>query len=487
MSQKRTIFSDDDWHIYNGGKLASGSGYIPFEDYAIRQSSSEIYMPEDFMKNYQRSVLKDTGCDKPWLASDEPRRNVQAKQRINLRLYGQTSEFFPDHPEMFLGELAPDLRGHADEPDLKGAIPQSLQRVQYKDLLTADPVLDETSGMRTDERLIRDKNQMRILEQSRIKVFDTSLDSRPVEWGFGFATKGSRVPTSIFGGEVRDTTHLGVNVRRDATTQLSNLTKIGGRTTTDHKFKVSSYGMNPGAGKMCNVTKSNQGADISQLPKREIEAKIAKLILTYNSAKDSRMRADISSQIELLSESLKACNRTAPTATSEVGEMFRESLESQSRDEIGYHSSNPTYRQDKDLKTAMLSSLYNHSIYEGLTESAPNKFIQSSTSTLQRDSIYTHQTPDDIKHLVYKTPITVVSSSLMSDTSYEHLAKEADLTPIRKSATVQSSIGRNLVETDYVKGSNHQTFTYGTKKRRSDMSGLQYTAIMDQESFGYTR
>jgi hypothetical protein len=253
-------FEKREYGVIRGG-LSGQSGFMPPELHMKKLEQTCMYEQEDQLDDYFRSTLKDRTCDAPSLAQDLPRgtQDTVRSEIMNLRHSAARTSAEPIHPDLFLGFTDRDERGyHNAGPDLKLYADQSRARGKFKDFVS-DHASDWTipEGTRSNMRAIMDLRKTIEPSRERLKIFDTSLDSRANQWSGARTEHTSGVPKTTIDGTIlnlNDAQEPGH--RKDNTTLKSNNTKIGWRTTGDHRFSVAQYGLTSSKRKKTNIHES---------------------------------------------------------------------------------------------------------------------------------------------------------------------------------------------------------------------------------------
>lgn len=219
-----------------------------------------MFEREDQLNEFFRSTLKDTTVDAPTMAQDLPRetQNQLRSEVLNVRHCAARTAAEPIHPDLFLGFTERDTRGyHSAGPDMRLYRDQSRARGKFKDFVS-DHASDWTipEGTRSELRHIRDLRKTIDASRERLKIFDTSFDSRANRWA-GTTTKSSDVLKTTPDGTILNLNDATAPNQRKGNTQLrSDTIKTGWRQTGDHKFKVAQYGLTTAKRKYTNIHSS---------------------------------------------------------------------------------------------------------------------------------------------------------------------------------------------------------------------------------------
>jgi hypothetical protein len=239
-------------------------GDMPSEALMQKFDESNIeaddYQPLEVLDDHWRSTLKDLSAQPTSLESDYRRTDNQSASFLNWRYRGTrgNSDVEVHQPEMFLGFHGEEDReprgGFAGtnplEPDFKEFTKQNQARLKYL-RFTPDASLNVTGLGRTQAKVQADDQKLFRALRNQLNWFDTSFDGRKN----GISMTGGINPESI----VYQQTGLDENYndyikqvqtdRRNKTTILSNKlfrnSNAYNQFTTDHQFKVASYGANP--------------------------------------------------------------------------------------------------------------------------------------------------------------------------------------------------------------------------------------------------
>lgn len=235
-----------DRYDINRGGIVGQSGYMPQELYLLKSEQTYMYEREDLLDNHFRSTLKDRTLDFPTLAQELPRstQNALRSDVLNIRHSAARTEAEPIHPDLFLGMTDRDARGyHNAGPDLKISNTHSMARAKYKDTIS-DHASDWTipEGTRSEARVIRDLRNTIKPSIQRLKIFDTSTDSRSTHYGGSNTSHISNIPKLIMDNQVLNINDVyGSNYKANSTGY--DKIQIGYRQQGDHKFSVAQYNL----------------------------------------------------------------------------------------------------------------------------------------------------------------------------------------------------------------------------------------------------
>ena len=250
-------FEKPNYGIIRGG-LAGQSGDMPPELHMKKLEQTCMYEREDQLNEFFRSTLKDRTPDQASLAQDLPRetQNQVRSEVLNIRHAAARTPAEPIHPDLFLGFTERDVRGyHNAGPDMKLYTNQSRARGRFKDFVSdhgSDWTIPE--GTRSELRHIRDLRKTIDSSRERLKIFDTSFDSRANPWSGAQTEHMSGVPKTTLDGTILNLNNAQEpGQRKDNTTLKSDTIKIGWRQTGDHKFAVAQYGLTSASRKSANI------------------------------------------------------------------------------------------------------------------------------------------------------------------------------------------------------------------------------------------
>lgn len=224
--------------------VGSGS-YMPNDSYLKKIETTKLFEPENQIEDYQRQTLKDLSCDAPFFESDQPRRGFESKGHLSLRHSGKRSEaepWLPDGTFLDFPFVEKDPRGNALNPDMREHVKQQKARGKFYNYRSdADNSVPE-SGIHPSHMSKMIRNAQHITKD-KLKIFDTSFDGwhngssigKPITQTGAFLQDRDLIVPSLAGATYFN--------RSSLTDQLSTGAPIGWRKTTDHRFKVSKYGI----------------------------------------------------------------------------------------------------------------------------------------------------------------------------------------------------------------------------------------------------
>jgi hypothetical protein len=236
--------------------LSGQYGAIPHsvirKKYEVTKGYENPYHTDD----YQRSILKDTRPDAPFMESDQIRYDNHSAERLSLRHEGHRTGEAPDHSEMFLELTERDPRGTAVDPDFGKYREQAYSRKDYYRFYS-DADHSVTDWQSTPITAMR--NRMATFEdvKRRLKIFSTGKGSMMAARNFKHTADSNidltagqlpliSIPEAVF-EDIEDRTAI-----------RSNGTNIGWHRTTDHEFDVAQYGQAPVALKPSNAEVNRQ-------------------------------------------------------------------------------------------------------------------------------------------------------------------------------------------------------------------------------------
>lgn len=132
------------------------------------------------MDTYNRSILKDRTCDKPFLAS-ESHMIPQSSSRINLRENGNRGYGvgLVHHPDVFIGNLEPDPRGTSTAPnfyEVKGQI--SSRATLLKRQMGHNSIKGSEEGPLTAQSISNIRKIVHHQVKDNTKVFSRQLEGQ---------------------------------------------------------------------------------------------------------------------------------------------------------------------------------------------------------------------------------------------------------------------------------------------------------------------
>jgi hypothetical protein len=321
MSKQRLAFVDQQIGRYRGEDKV---GYLDWEMFPQKLEGPTMDGTDvedlDGVESFQRGIIKDYGPDRPTMEHEKPRRYFESKGKINLRSGARELTDPYANPEFNLSDLTKDPRGWTGEHDWREARRHNWNRLQYTDFVDDSNNSVPSDGINTYD-MYRNIAATRDWVKSRWKVFDTSKAVKQYGGIGNFRTEGSIVPKVTHeskDGLVGRTFDEASTVNQSVL--ASNKFHVGSRyfrsnTTTDHEFKVGSYGkLFSRAGLIPHksaVTEIRQDQIVTGDRRGRTQA--LKKMITANRAKD--VKADSETQ-----ETFQGSNRRA-AATKDILSM----------------------------------------------------------------------------------------------------------------------------------------------------------------------
>lgn len=205
---------------------------------------TEMFEDPEQTYNFHRNTLRDFSPDVAANASDFARRDYQNEGRLTLRHTGTRSGFDPENPDLFLGFMDRDPRGHLLEPN-----GEEWKRQSWHRKAMFEPQFKNDADWSVPGQGVHPNTkyaEMRATQpwfKARFKNFETSRTG----WHNGGIIEiphASNVDKVCAQSEKMDCKliHAELKARQRKTTILSNNFQMGWRSSTDHKFKVAKYG-----------------------------------------------------------------------------------------------------------------------------------------------------------------------------------------------------------------------------------------------------
>lgn len=235
----------------SGWSLVGQSGSMPLQTYFRKVEETPMWEDPEALNQNRRQVLKQTGTQAPFFASDEKRDNNGTMNYLNLHYSGSK---VPDDPYLKDGQFLDwefayrdNRAANINEPNMQDHVKQQWAR---RDLVLKYPDADfgiPEHGV-APAQAVQNVQAAYMAAGKYLNIFEDSL--------VGFHNgAGMRGPAEVTGGKVLTQTRfdqefgdpLGFDLqtRRSYVTKISNETPIGWRSTTDHDFKISKYRENP--------------------------------------------------------------------------------------------------------------------------------------------------------------------------------------------------------------------------------------------------
>jgi len=237
--------------------IVGQSGLIGEDLYLRKIERTCTFEDDDQIDDYQRDLLRDTAPDVPFFESDQPRRNYQSTQVINLRDGGRRDQTEPDLPDGEQLNFDPWVLDVPAGPDFQKSVAQQKARAKYINFYPDSDHSVPESGISPTQMVMQMKNAMP-LTQNRWKIFETSMDN--VQHGFLSQTKKCEVDKIKSDFEVPELNDCPNKYRIGATNEFSNVTQLGFRTNVDHQFKIARYGQVRAGNKLTDCYANREGA-----------------------------------------------------------------------------------------------------------------------------------------------------------------------------------------------------------------------------------
>lgn len=161
--------------------VAMGYGDMPSSMLMAKFEETDMGPDEDQYENYARGTLVDRRPDEATFEHERPRGAVNARAgRIQLQYEGHRGSAVPWAPELFLGfggDEDRDPRGNNVDPDMKQLVKQEQARMRFI-RFSADQCDQVTGGMRSEYKVMADKQKIDRLVRDRLKIFNRQLDGR---------------------------------------------------------------------------------------------------------------------------------------------------------------------------------------------------------------------------------------------------------------------------------------------------------------------
>lgn len=241
-----------------GPKTGMGNtGGLPDDIILAKYERTNLRENPEMLDYHQRSILKDSTPDRPFMEADEPfnggydprdgserQGGSYSRSKLALRGIGKRSWVEPHLPDgSFLDwhGLERDPRSIRPDPDFQNMVKQSAFRGRYIPYFSdADNSVPET-GMNTYQRWQSIRETQR-WAADRMKWFDTGKDNRTSRRaGQSIPNEHRKVQVTV-DGEVINLNDAVTANKSNLTDLLTNQYKVGWRRTTDQDFKVAKYG-----------------------------------------------------------------------------------------------------------------------------------------------------------------------------------------------------------------------------------------------------
>jgi hypothetical protein len=396
-----------------------------------------MYERESQLEDFLRSTLKDTTPDQASLAQDLPResQNVLRSEVLNLRHSAARTPAEPVHPDLFLGFTERDKRGfHNSGPDMRQYKKQSQVRGKFKDFVS-DHASDWTipEGTRSEMRHIRDLRKTIDAGRERLKIFDTSLDSRANKYS-GMSTNKSGVPKTLHDGTLLNLNETKSLHYKDNTKLREDVIKVGYRQTSDLRFKVAQYGMSTSKKKYSNIHEAQRNADISH--KFDVNPSEIKNRLMLNILKEVGRRDHLDEYRHEMSDtfnnSIDSNNRISKLLA-DLNTAQQSALQSADTIDLGYINKNIQKVRVYD-PVSHDSVIVDKDIFDKVNEHKNIKFVTKTDPLARRDVLADEGKKyipgDQVEVYVYssKTP----DAPTHADTLTEHKWYDSKFEPVYK-------------------------------------------------------
>lgn len=233
----------------SGWSLNGQSGTMPLQAYFRKIEETPMWEDPEELHDTRRQILKETGTEAPFWASDEKRDDNGTMNFLNLHYSGAT---VPDDPYLADGQFLDHEFAYRDnraaninEPDMQEGVKQQWARrdlvLRYPDADFGVPehgVAPAQAVQNVQASYMAAKKYLTIFEDSKVG-FHNGSGFGPVDIG-----GGKKLTQTRFDQEFGDPLGFDLPTRRSYVTKISNETPIGWRSTTDHEFKISKYGEN---------------------------------------------------------------------------------------------------------------------------------------------------------------------------------------------------------------------------------------------------
>lgn len=227
-------------------------GGMPYEQYVLKESYSNISENPHQTHDYMKNVLIDRSPDKPFLESDFPRvtnelggGGVGSLEKLELRHTGARvgeDPWLPDGEFLAQEFLERDPRGTATGPNMQKCRDQGVARTPYIKLYSDEDNSVPSQGINPAQMIDNIKNGFYRFKDA-YKNFAESVDN----WHNGGTKQVLSNPRDIYentetSGMIKNLADVSVRNRTDPVNMLSNDPTIAFRhTTPDHRVKVARY------------------------------------------------------------------------------------------------------------------------------------------------------------------------------------------------------------------------------------------------------
>lgn len=161
--------------------IAMGYGDMPSSMLIAKFEETDMGPDENQYDDYARGTLVDRRADEPAFEHERARGGVTARSgRIQLQYEGHRGSAVPWAPELFLGfggDTDRDPRGNNVDPDMKELVKQEKARMRFI-RFSSDQCDQITGGMRSEYKVMADKQKIDRIIRDRLKIFNRQLDGR---------------------------------------------------------------------------------------------------------------------------------------------------------------------------------------------------------------------------------------------------------------------------------------------------------------------
>lgn len=219
--------------------LSGQYGSIPYHAFLEKYELTNIDEDPFDVDTYQRNILLNSRCDKPFFESDQPRDNASfAQYKIDMQYEGKPDPYAPD---LFLEHTDRDPRGTALEPNFSRVREHAMARAGDIKFSPDDPGLQIQESQKSQEQLQRQKDDVFYEIKDRMRWFATSKDNMASGRNFRGAADT----------QLRDVVTNDPALSRVASDEATGSnqwygqlgrTPVGWDRTTDQEFTIASYG-----------------------------------------------------------------------------------------------------------------------------------------------------------------------------------------------------------------------------------------------------
>lgn len=164
-------------------KTTSPYGELPAEMLIAKFEETNVEEDEEELHHeYARSTLKDKRADPYKFEHERPRGGVnKSTARLQLQYYGHrgnvdlASVYRPEHFDGFIGPEDADPRGTSLDPDMRQLRRQMQARMRFISFNPDKSEHTDTSGERSAQRLMKDKQTVFQTAKNKLKIFSRQL------------------------------------------------------------------------------------------------------------------------------------------------------------------------------------------------------------------------------------------------------------------------------------------------------------------------